>query len=72
MRLEFGNPDHINMAQSGEACQCGHAKMHHLDWQARCLTEDKKGIEKQCECQECGTRHLTPKMCECENFTLKA
>lgn len=49
MKLEFGNPEHIAIAQKGLICICGHAFPDHSFGGGSCQNEDEDEDEF-CEC----------------------
>lgn len=65
-KLEFGNQEHIKLAEKGVMCMCGHAKAEHGDYGCHAnLTE-----EVDCECSECGDWHSYRPECECDEFEI--
>lgn len=70
MRLEFGNPEHIEKAKEGQKCECGHKYTEH-NKEGDCYMSDANGEPQICRC-ECGEyAHLVPPLCKCEQFTAK-
>ena len=69
MILEFGNMEHIKLAEKGIICECGHAKTEH-DCYGNCQEKDINGNEVRCEC-ECGDTHWATKDCDCSKFKIK-
>ena len=61
-RLEFGNPDHIRLAEDGQECKCGHIRANHLPFLGSC------GKTEECTCDNCDDDH---EACECEEFIIK-
>lgn len=67
-KLEFGNPEHIKIAEQGIPCACGHKKSDH--WSGGCNEPDPEAGEMLCTC-ECGDEHYRTKDCDCPRFRLK-
>ena len=64
-KLEFGNPEHIELAEKGVLCVCKHPKSDHVSWGCQ-----KEINEIYCQC-DCGDEHTKTEECSCSNFRLK-
>ena len=60
-QLVFGNPEHIQLAQEGQICECGHSKAKHKYY---CI--DNKSINESCD--NCGYTHECWVECDCTEF----
>lgn len=58
LKLEFGNPDHVKLAERGMICTCGHEKIYHS---SNCGHNADDG----------GNVHTKPKSCSCDEFNPK-
>ena len=70
MILEFGNMEHIKLAEKGIICQRGHAKASHNQY-GDCSEKDVNDKEVKCYC-ECGDEHWAAAECDCVEFKLES
>lgn len=64
MQLEFGNPEHIDIAKRGMFCICGHNSLEHkMGTKGECNAE----VETYCQCS-CGNEYETYEECKCDGF----
>lgn len=64
-KLEFGNPEHIALAEKGMLCQCGHTKKEHDPSGIIGCTHVVTTEEAYCVCS-CGDTHFTEVDIECD------
>lgn len=67
MKLEFGNPQHIEKANRGIICVCGHSKSDHCS--NGCNGE---GEGKEWHICDCGNEHEKAADCKCDGLKIQS